>query len=108
MNNDRWTSTFKAVLVVMLLGFNTVVLAGRIDYSMESSGHGDGLDKRLAAKDREQTKPRIVYNNVPSDAAVGSGNDAQLADYLEMHGRVVEGSIRSTMMPWSALQQVAN
>jgi hypothetical protein len=108
MNVDCWNSALKTVLVVALLGVQGVVLAGRIDSSMNSFERAQGLDKHPAAENREQIQPRIVLNNTPSDSAFVSGNDAQLADYLEMHGRVIEGSIRSTMMPWSALQQVAN
>lgn len=108
MNNKHWNSAFKTVLFVTLLGTQDIVFAGRVDSSKESAEYAQGLDKRPAAKDREQLHARVVHNNECSESILDSARDAQLADYLEMHGRVVEGSIRSTMMPWSALQQVAN
>jgi hypothetical protein len=108
MNNERWNSALKTVLFVTLLGTQGIVLAGRVDSSMESAERTGGLDKRPAAKDSEKPQARLVQHNACSGSIIDSARDAQLADYLEMHGRLVDGSIRSTMMPWSALQQVAN
>jgi hypothetical protein len=108
VNNKHLNSAAKALLLVALLGTQGLVLAGRIDSSMESVDRVQAPDNCASVKVAEQSHSRVVHDNMDSDSAVGSVNDAQLADYLELHGRVVEGSIRSTMMPWSALQQVAN
>jgi hypothetical protein len=108
VNNKHLNSAAKALLLVAFLGTQGVVLAGRIDSSMESADRVQAPDNCPSVKVAEQSHGRVVHDNMVSDSAVGSANDAQLADYLELHGRVVEGSIRSTLMPWSALQQVAN
>jgi hypothetical protein len=108
MNNKRWNSALKSAFFVTLLGIQGVVLAGRVDSSMESAERAQGSDKRPVTKGREQPQAHVVHDNARSGSIDDSARDAQLADYLEMHGRLVEGSIRSTMMPWSALQQVAN
>jgi len=108
MNEKLLNSAAKALLLVTLLGTQSIVLAGRIESSMDSSDRLQEPEKCHSVKVAEQSNGRIVHNNTVPDSAVGSANDAQLADYLELHGRVVEGSIRSTMMPWSALQHVAN
>lgn len=108
MNDKLLNSAAKALLLVALLGTQGVVLAGRIESSMDSSERLQALDNCPSVKVEEQSHGRFVHDSMVSDSAVGSASDAQLADYLELHGRVVEGSIRSTMMPWSALQHVAN
>lgn len=93
----------------LMLGMFVVVLelqgsasAGRLDFaaSAAESGRGAGLDKAREA---------------PSLTAAGPGGDAltrtdtRIAEYLELHGRVFDGSARANMMPWSALhQQIAN
>jgi hypothetical protein len=108
MSDKLLKSAEKALLLVALLGIQGVVLAGRIEYSVDSSERVKASDNCSSVNVVEQSHGFVVHDSMVSDSIPGTASDAQLADYLELHGRVVEGSIRSTMMPWSALQHVAD
>ena len=109
MDNKRLSSVVKSVVLVAFLGIQGVVMAGRVDSSMEASNAPSEPAKCVTSdKVAEHSHTGIVHDNMASDSAADNAKDSQLADYLELHGRVVDGSIRSTMMPWSALQHVAN
>jgi hypothetical protein len=47
---------------------------------------------------------------VQDEAAIkgAGGQDARIAEYIEMHGRATDSSGRASLMPWSALKQIAN
>jgi hypothetical protein len=56
----------------------------------------------------QEVQPRGVRGSAVPDTVAGVPGDPRIEEYLELHGRAVDGSARSTMMPWSALQQIAN
>jgi hypothetical protein len=70
-----------------------------------------GLDSPvLAAADiGDSREPRRAA--VVQDEAVVKGvgkQDSRIAEYIEMHGRATDSSGRASLMPWSALKQIAN
>ena len=98
----------KAAAVAVVLAVPCSAYAVRTETSMDSGSAVHGLVARAAGAGRSSSGAAAVQNNSSPKAVSETAGDARLADYLEWHGRVVDGSIRSTLMPWSALQQIAN
>jgi hypothetical protein len=109
MNNKSWNGAVTLAAFVALLGSQVDAFAGRLESSMDVVERSQRLAQgSVEAGERDPVAPRFVQNNASPGPATGDSRDPQIAEYLELHGRAVDGSIRSTMMPWSALQQIAN
>lgn len=102
MGGKTRISALMVAMFVAVLDLQGSASAGRLDFAAGAveSGRGAGLDKAREGPSRTAAVPG-------PDALVRT--DTRIAEYLEMHGRVFDGSARANMMPWSALhQQIAN
>jgi hypothetical protein len=77
----------------------------------ETTERGSGVNSPVLASvvSRDAREPRrgsIVQDETASRDV--SGQDARIAEYIEMHGRATDSSGRASLMPWSALKQIAN
>jgi hypothetical protein len=95
-----------AVTAVMFLGLSGAAFAGRVESSLDAVEPGSA--RAIDASNRTHGGSCEHRAGAAADAAPDAPTDSRLAEYLELHGRAVDGSIRSTMMPWSALQHIAN
>ena len=109
MNNKYWIGAAGLAAFITLPGFQTGAFAGRVESSMEDVERSQRLGRDLVeSPERAGAQPPFVRSNASPNAAAVASRDPRIAEYLELHGRAVDGSVRSTMMPWSALQQIAN
>lgn len=60
--------------------------------------------KTAAVRD---SRSRPISQDEASVKAAASDN-ARLSEYIEMHGRATDDTGRASLMPWSALKQMAN
>lgn len=109
MNNRCWISAAGLAVFITLPGLQAGAFAGKVESSMEAVVRSQRLSQNLVeAPERAAAQLPSVQNNASPRPSTGASRDPLLAEYLELHGRAVDGSVRSTMMPWSALQQIAN
>lgn len=93
------------VVTIVMAGVQGSALAGRAEANPQQrlSGASDSAVSLPAPLLR-----RSIREANDADVPSTGGPDRALAEYLELHGRVVDGSMRSPMMPWSVLQPSAN
>lgn len=64
------------------------------------------LANAVAQVNREPRAKPIVQDEPGARDADAQGS--RISEYIEMHGRATDSSGRATLMPWSALKQIAN
>ncbi len=106
MDRKARNGTVTAVMFLIFLGLSGATFAGRVESSLDAIEPRSG--RAIDASNRTPGESCEHRASAAADAAPAAPTDSRLAEYLELHGRAVDGSIRSTMMPWSALQHIAN
>lgn len=96
--------------------YNKTVLAAALVAAVVSLPSAGTANDRLArvdipalgaakAEPREPARNSVVQDEV---SKLKPTQDARIAEYIEMHGRATDWSGRASLMPWSALKQIAN
>lgn len=100
-------STFSAKLSALAIVIAGSVFAQNLDTYDKSTAtfmaNVESGSTCLSVKSSEPARATNVQDIDAVKAEVGAVKDAQLEEYLEMHGRVDKRSLRASMMPWSAL-----
>lgn len=106
MDRKARNGAVAAVMFLIFLGLPGAAVAGRLESFLDVVEPGSAV--AIGASNRAPGESCEHRASAAADAAPAAPTDSRLAEYLELHGRAVDGSIRSTMMPWSALQHIAN
>ncbi|MEO8038612.1 MAG: hypothetical protein ABI794_07560 [Betaproteobacteria bacterium] len=104
MNDKVRLSGVLVAALITLTSLPSTALAGR-----EIPGP-DRFQVDVAGPAGTIAQPAAAHRRIrPGSAqAVPPGLDRVLAEYLELHGQIVDGSMRSPMLPWSAPKSSAN
>lgn len=96
----------RAAVAVSMLATSLLLPAAGGTTEPASALDGRQFAAAVARDAREPRRDAVVQDEV---VVKGVGvQDARIAEYIEMHGRATDSSGRASLMPWSALKQIAN
>ncbi len=106
MNDKVRLSGVLVAALITLTSLPSTALAGReipgpARFQFDVAGPAGTIAQPAAAH-------RRIRPGSGAAQAVPPGLDRVLAEYLELHSQIVDGSMRSPMLPWSAPKSSAN